>query len=238
MNTPPKAADWSSTNTNWNAVYPLGKSKPGMLSTRDSPPANAVKKKSGKINPGSSSEGVVNTLCSTRQATAIATEKKFLMSASASCDMAQPAAVSEAAEITAAKPNASASASQSQPAMIRLRSPSIRYEIGLKVATVRNQSVSIKLRGRFIDERNSPTKSNGKRPCTASPEPVRSAKKAPSAPNAIATTVARTSRTSAADDARCQPHADDQPDREVEDSLDESRAPRSRRAARRSARRR
>ena len=159
-----------------------------MLSTRERPPANAVKKKSGKINPGSRSDGVVNTLCSTRQATANATEKKFFMSASASLRMAQVAA---AMATTARAPRrhrtrARAPASPS-PSMIRLRIPSIRYEIGLNVATVRNQSCSIRFRGRFMDERKSPTKRSGKRPCTASPEPVRSAKNAPSAPNAIAT---------------------------------------------------
>src|SRR5207247_11193386 len=84
VKTPPNAADWSRTNTNWKAVYPFGKSKPGMLSTRDSPPANAVKKKSGKIIPGRNSDGVVNTLCSTRQATANATDQKAPLAVPAS----------------------------------------------------------------------------------------------------------------------------------------------------------
>ena len=43
--------------------------------------------------------------------------------------------------------------------------------MGLNVATIRNQSVSIRSRGRFIDDRKSPTKRSGKSPCTASPEP-------------------------------------------------------------------
>ena len=101
-----------------------------MLSTLDSPPANAVKKKSGKINPGRNSEGVVNTLCRTRQATANATDQNcLLMSASTSGrgPRSQPRASDRGA---AANPKASASACQSQPAMIRLRRPSIRYEIG------------------------------------------------------------------------------------------------------------
>ena len=176
-------------------MYPFGKSKPGMLSTRERPPANAVKKKSGKINPGSRSDGVVNTLCSTRHATANATEKKFFMSASTSASWPRSRRPCDTIASAAATPNASASACQSQPAMIRLRSPSIRYEIGLNVATVRNQSCSIRFLGRFMDERKSPTKRSGKRPCTASPEPVLSAKNAPSAPNAIATAVARMIRT-------------------------------------------
>src|SRR4029453_877265 len=108
---------------------------------------------------------------------------------------AQLASTIDAPASRAGKPNASPSASQSQPVMIRLRSPSIRYEIGLKVATVRNQSCSIRFRGRFIDERKRPTNRSGKSPCTASPDPVRSAKNAPSAPNAIATPVARMIRT-------------------------------------------
>ena len=110
-------------------------------------------------------------------------------------ERAHVAAAIDAIAIAAANPKASASACQSQPAMIKLRRPSIRYEIGLKVATIRNQSVSIKFRGRFIDDRKRPTKSSGKRPCTASPDPVRSAKNAPNAPKAIATVVASTSRT-------------------------------------------
>ena len=191
VNTPPNAADWSRTNTNWNAVYPFGKSKPGMLLTRDSPPANAVKKKSGKIIPGRNNDGVVNTLCRTRHATANATDRKLLMSSSTSAGAPSSQVPSPRRRARAAKPNASPSACQFQPSMIRLRSPSIRYEIGLNVATVLNQPIWIRFRGRFIDDRKSPTKRSGKRPCTASPEPVRSAKNAPNAPNAIATPVAR-----------------------------------------------
>ena len=68
--------------------------------------------------------------------------------------------------------------------MMRLRIPSIRYETGLIVATVRNHSISIRFRGRFIDERKRKTKKSGKSAWIASPEPVRSARKAPIAPNA------------------------------------------------------
>ena len=81
--------------------------------------------------------------------------------------------------------------------MIRLRTPSNRYEIGLIVAANRNQSITIRFRGKFIDDRNSPTKSSGKSPCTDSPEPVRSAKKIPSAPNANEIRVASASKVSA-----------------------------------------
>src|SRR6266540_3785573 len=55
---------------------PYSKSNPGMLSTRDKPPAKAVKKKSGKTRLGKRSDGVVKTLCKTRQATANATNQK------------------------------------------------------------------------------------------------------------------------------------------------------------------
>src|SRR5215212_494196 len=75
VKTPPKTADCNSTKANWKAVYPLGNAKPGSLSTRESPPANAVKKKSVKISDGSSSDGFVSTLCNVRQATARATAK-------------------------------------------------------------------------------------------------------------------------------------------------------------------
>jgi hypothetical protein len=91
VNTPPNAADWSSTNTNWKAVYPGGKLKPGMLLTRERPPAKAVKKKSGNRIPGTSSAGVVYTLCRTRHATASATDQKLLvMSSSASSAWPRP----------------------------------------------------------------------------------------------------------------------------------------------------
>jgi hypothetical protein len=79
--------------------------------------------------------------------------------------------------------------------MIRLRTHSRRYETGLAVARARNQSTSIRLRGRPSDEMNRKTKKRGKIPCTASPEPVRRAVKAPSAPNPRETTTANTSRT-------------------------------------------
>src|SRR4029450_9940531 len=130
----------------------------GMLSTRESPPANAVKKKSGKIIPGRNSDGVVNTLCSTRHATANATDQKFRLIMCASTSAGAPSwrapstrrragrrtrkrapAPPRAARRGAPPPagrgggggpeGGGGSASQSQPAMIRLRSPSIRYEI-------------------------------------------------------------------------------------------------------------
>jgi hypothetical protein len=80
--------------------------------------------------------------------------------------------------------------------MTRLRTHSIRYETGFAVATARNQSISIRFRGRFIDERNRKTKKSGKRPCTASPEPVRSAANAPSDPKPSETSAENTKRRS------------------------------------------
>ena len=47
----------------------------------------------------------------------------------------------------------------------------------------------------FIDEMNRKTKKTGKRPCTASGEPVRSAAHAPRLPNASAIIAAKTSST-------------------------------------------
>src|SRR4029450_12336505 len=73
VKTPPKTADCNSTKANWKAVSPLGNPRPGSLSIRESPPANAVKKKSGKISDGNRSDGFVSTLCSVRHATALAT---------------------------------------------------------------------------------------------------------------------------------------------------------------------
>jgi hypothetical protein len=73
VKTPPNAADWIRTKQNWNAVYPGGKSKPGSWSTCESPPANAAKKKSGKISDGNRSAGLVKTFFSVRHATPEAT---------------------------------------------------------------------------------------------------------------------------------------------------------------------
>src|SRR5215204_2387362 len=82
VKTPPNAADWIRTKQNWNAVYQGGKSNPGTFSTCDSPPAKAVKKKSGKISEGKKSAGFVKTFLSVRHATPAATGQ-ILMSARA-----------------------------------------------------------------------------------------------------------------------------------------------------------
>src|SRR2546426_5544500 len=95
----------------------------------------------------------------------------------------------------AAKP--SPSASQFQPSITSERTASIRYETGLTVATHRNQSASIRLRGMFIDDRKRNTKKTGKRPCTASVEPVRSAAQLPSAAKPSAMTSSRRSSIAA-----------------------------------------
>ena len=83
VKTPPNAADWSSTKTNWKAVYPGGKSKPGTCPTLERPPAKAVKKNSGKMIDGSRNDGLVTKLWIVRQATASVTSRKRLTSAPA-----------------------------------------------------------------------------------------------------------------------------------------------------------
>src|SRR3954468_25113695 len=67
---PPKAADCSSTKTNWKAVYPVGKSKPGTSPIAERPPAKETKKKSGKTSAGTRKDGLVRKLWMLRQATA------------------------------------------------------------------------------------------------------------------------------------------------------------------------
>ena len=119
------------------------------------------------------------------------------MSSSTSVSRAHDDAAIASSPIVAAMPKPSSSACASQPVMIRLRMPSIRYDTGLNVATVRNQSVSIRFRGKFIEDRKRRTKRSGKSPCTASPDPVRSAKNAPSALNETAISVASASSTNA-----------------------------------------
>src|SRR5262249_24061736 len=72
------------------------------------------------------------------------------------------ASLSEMSPSAITKPNPSASAVQSQPVMMRLRTHSIMYETGFSVAAMRNQSTPMSFRGVFIDEMNRKTKSTGK----------------------------------------------------------------------------
>ena len=101
--------------------------------TRDSPPANAVKKNSGNSSAGSSSAGLVKKLCRLRHATASGDRAE----ARRSCAR-QPRAQrrrgrdQEDGRDRRAKPKASASACGSKPSMNRLRTASIRYETGFQ----------------------------------------------------------------------------------------------------------
>src|SRR4029079_14323403 len=63
------------------------------------------------------------------------------------CPSAQPAAASDTTVSTIAIEKPSASASASQPVMIRLRTHSIRYETGLTEARKRHQSTAIRFLG-------------------------------------------------------------------------------------------
>ncbi len=65
------------------------------------------------------------------------------------------------------------------------------------VATVRNQSCSMRLRGKNAELRNSRTKNSGKKPCTASPVPARSATYVPKQANANEIAIASAMRTNA-----------------------------------------
>ena len=73
----------------------------------------------------------------------------------------------------------------------------------------------------FIDEMNRKTKKTGKRLCTASPEPVRSAANAPSAPKPIETMTAKSEQHDDAERARREAHAGDQADDDVDERLDD-----------------
>ena len=76
----------------------------------------------------------------------------------------------------------------------RLRIASSRYETGLYVAIVRNQSCSIRLRGSAFEDRKSSTNKSGKSPdespAPATPPPIR--------PASAATGAARADRRTAA----------------------------------------
>ena len=140
--------------------------------------------------------------------------------------------------ITTAMLKPSPSALASQPVMIRLRTHSIRYETGFTLATNRNQSTLIRSRGVFIDERKRKTKSIGKRPWIASPEPVRSASQRPRAPKLTEITAEKRRSTRIPSDAGREVDADDQADGDVERRLDEPEDDGAARAGPQSARRR
>jgi hypothetical protein len=72
---PLRATACKRLQTNWKAVYPAEKSKPGTCSTRESPPAKATKKKRGN-SVGVRNAALVKNLYTWRRATAYATEKK------------------------------------------------------------------------------------------------------------------------------------------------------------------
>ena len=123
--------------------------------------------------------------------------------------------------------------------MIRLRTHSIRYETGFTVATKRNQSTPIRFRGVFIEERKRKTKSSGKRPWIASPEPVRSAQEDAERAEADRDQggeARRASRSRAGRRRNRTPMI--RPTRDVERRLDEAEDQPRRRAGRRSARHR
>ena len=73
----------------------------------------------------------------------------------------------------------------------------------------------------FIDERNRNTKKTGKRPWTASVEPVRNAAQLPSDANASAITVSSSSSIAAPPMPLCQTHAEREADGEIEERLDD-----------------
>jgi hypothetical protein len=172
--------------------------------------------------PGRSRFLLCSTLWIVRHATRRATELNverltFAPIRCRSARLASPKATTARMAVTA---NARASASPFQPSMIRLLIPSIRYETGFAVATARNQPISIRFRGRLNEEMIRKTKRSGKKPCTASPEPVRSARSAPTAPNEIAISTARSRRTPSRP-AGLEVDSDHEPDADVDDRLHE-----------------
>ena len=102
----------------------------------------------------------------------------------------------------------------------------------MTLAIVWNQSVVIRSSGSAIEERKRKTKKTGKRPCTASPEPDRSAAKMPMVPKATVIADREGDQDQAAGRAGGEFGAGDQPDDEVDDRLDDAEHERRRRAGR------
>ena len=97
---------------------------PATLLTAESPPANAVKKKSGISIGGRKSSGFVTRLCSRRQASPPATERVAPHVRAILSFRPSEAKVRPIARMPSAQPKPSASASPSQPVISRLRRPS------------------------------------------------------------------------------------------------------------------
>ena len=179
-----------------------------------------MKKKSGNTIVGSRICGFVSAFFSVRHATPeitfqVVTRHVLVIRVRS----AREARTNETSPSTIAKPNPSASACQSQPVMIRLRTHSIMYETGFSVAAMRNQSTPMRLRGVFIDEMNRKTKSTGKSAWIVSPEPVRYASHAPSAPKRERDDRAVDEQDGDPGRARLEADACRQPDGDVEHHL-------------------
>jgi hypothetical protein len=96
------------------------------------------------------------------------------------------------------------------------------YETGFRVAAIRNQSTPMRFRGAFIDEMNRNTKSTGKSAWIVSPEPVRYARKAPSAAERQRDQRAVDEQYRDAGGARLEVDPGDEPDEDVEEHLEDA----------------
>ncbi len=96
------------------------------MPTFESPPANAVKKNSGKMIEGSRNAGLVVKLWICRQATACVTSSVPAHVRTSRLRSANEAPVMASSAIAAAIPKPSASASPSQPVITNERTPSSR----------------------------------------------------------------------------------------------------------------
>ena len=145
-----------------------GKSNPGTSPSPDSPPANAVKKNSGKISDGSRYAGLVRMLWSDRQATASATCTCRLMSAPAS-SAGRWRRRTRPARPSPGDPEAERDRLPVPPDHDERADPldQVRDRV---VGGDRAEPVLLDERpGRYIEDRKSRTKKSGKNPCTASP---------------------------------------------------------------------
>ena len=179
-----------------------------------------MKKKSGNTSVGRRICGFVRAFLSVRRATPQITFHVLMAHVLViRVRSARDASASETIPSTITKPNPSASACQSQPVMIRLRTHSIMYETGLSVAAIRNQSTPMRFRGAFIDEMNRKTKRTGKSAWIVSPEPVRYASQAPSAPNESETSAPYSEQDGDPGRPGLEANSGRQPDDDVEEHL-------------------
>ncbi len=131
-------------------VYPVGKSKPGSSRAARARRRTRGRRRAGSASDGTSMFGVVSALCDRaprdaerdRSVRTPEVEPRHVRAPILDAQRVRRDHRRHDDEARCDRRSASARASASQPMMMRLRTPSMRYETGLIVASVLNQSTT------------------------------------------------------------------------------------------------